>query len=211
MARISFATIRRLSRYYRSLEQAESREISTISSDELARLNGLTAAQVRKDLSFFGAFGRRGLGYNVPDLKRNIAKILGLDKSWNVAVVGAGNVGRALLNFDQFKKQGFIIKLILDNDQNKIGTQIAGLQVKDMQHLAQEMRANSIEIAVICVPGHAAQKIVDMCVSEEAGVKAILNFAPVPIFVPKGIALRNINMAVEIERQAFPASKPRPL
>ena len=208
MTRISFATIRRLSRYYRSLEQTERRDVGTISSDELARLNGLTAAQVRKDLSFFGAFGRRGLGYNVPDLKRNIAKILGIDRTWNVAIIGAGNIGRALMNFDQFKKQGFLIRLILDNDPAKIGEKIAELEIKDLNDLSIEIKNNQIDIAIICVPGSAAQKTVDKLVAEEVGIKAILNFAPVPIFVPDGIALRNINMAVDIEALSFALTNP---
>jgi len=208
MPKISYATVRRLSRYFRSLDLAERRHITTLSSDELAKQNHLTAAQVRKDLSFFGAFGRRGLGYNVTDLKRNIGRILGLDKSWNVAVIGAGNIGRALINFDQFRSQGFIIKTVLDNDPSKVGMVIADLEVKDLKNLRGEIRSHGIDIAILCVPANAAQKVVDMLTASEIGVKAILNFAPVSLSVPDGVFIRNENMAIEIEALSFALTNP---
>ena len=208
MPKISYATVRRLSRYFRSLDLAERRHITTLSSDELAKQNHLTAAQVRKDLSFFGAFGRRGLGYNVTDLKRNIGRILGLDKSWNVAVIGAGNIGRALINFDQFRSQGFIIKTVLDNDPSKVGMVIAELEVKDLKNLREEIKINVIDIAILCVPANAAQKVVDMLTASEIGVKAILNFAPVSLSVPAGVFIRNENMAIEIEALSFALTNP---
>ena len=208
MPKISYATVRRLSRYYRSLDLAERRHISTVSSEELARQNHLTAAQVRKDLSFFGAFGRRGLGYNVSDLKRNISRILGIDRTWNVAVIGAGNIGRALINFEQFKIQGFLIKLVLDNDSMKIGKKVGDLVVKDMKGLPEVVKKIDIDIAIICVPSNAAQKVVDMLVMKEVGIKAILNFAPVSLSVPKGVTVRNENMAIEIEALSFALTNP---
>ena len=208
MPKISYATVRRLSRFYRSLDLAERRHISTVSSEELARQNHLTAAQVRKDLSFFGAFGRRGLGYNVSDLKRNISRILGIDRTWNVAVIGAGNIGRALINFEQFKIQGFLIKLVLDNDSMKIGKKVGDLVVKDMKGLPEVVKKIDIDIAIICVPSNAAQKVVDMLVMKEVGIKAILNFAPVSLSVPKGVTVRNENMAIEIEALSFALTNP---
>ncbi|NQS97466.1 MAG: redox-sensing transcriptional repressor Rex [candidate division Zixibacteria bacterium] len=208
MPKISYATVRRLSRYYRSLDLAERRHISTVSSEELARQNHLTAAQVRKDLSFFGAFGRRGLGYNVSDLKRNISRILGIDRTWNVAVIGAGNIGRALINFEQFKIQGFLIRLVLDNDSMKIGKKVGDLVVKDMKGLPEVVKKIDIDIAIICVPSNAAQKVVDMLVVKEVGIKAILNFAPVSLSVPKGVTVRNENMAIEIEALSFALTNP---
>lgn len=208
MAKISYATVRRLSRYYRSLELAEKHRISTMSSDELARQNHLTAAQVRKDLSFFGAFGRRGLGYNVPDLKMNIGRILGLDRTWNVAIIGAGNIGRALINFEQFRTQGFLIKLVLDKDANKIGVKIGDAVIRDMRDLKKEVIANKIDIVVICVPSNAAQKAVDKLVAKDVGIKAILNFAPVSLSVPEGVTVRNENTAIEIEALSFALTNP---
>ena len=208
MPKISYATVRRLSRYYRSLDLAERRHVTTMSSEELARQNHLTAAQVRKDLSFFGAFGRRGLGYNVSDLKRNISRILGIDRTWNVAVIGAGNIGRALINFEQFKIQGFLIKLVLDNDSMKIGKKIGDLVVKDMKDLRMEIKRNHIDMAIISVPSNAAQRVVDMLVEKEVGIKAILNFAPMSLSVPEGVTVRNENMAIEIEALSFALTNP---
>ena len=208
MAKISSATIRRLSRYYRSLAYAEERGVSTMSSEDLAQRIHLTAAQVRKDLSFFGAFGRRGLGYNVSDLKNNIARILGIDRTWNVAVIGAGNIGRALINFAQFKEQGFLMKLVLDNDSSKVGQKIGPLSVKHTDDLKKEVRNNKIDIAILCVPVEAAQKMVDALTAPEVGVKAILNFAPISLSVPGGVYVTNENMAIEIEALSFALTNP---
>jgi redox-sensing transcriptional repressor len=199
--KISDATVKRLSKYYRTLQQAIAQEKSTISSEEIARINGLTAAQVRKDLSFFGAFGRRGLGYNVVDLHRNVSQILGLHRTWNVALVGAGNIGTALIHFKQFADQGFIFRLILDNDASKFNQKIGELDVHDLEECDELIRREKIKIAVVAVPGLAAQKVVDRLV--QAGVKAILNFAPVTILVPPGVHVRNENMVIEIEALSY--------
>jgi redox-sensing transcriptional repressor len=200
--------VRRLSRYYRSLDLAEKRQIATISSDELAKQNHLTAAQVRKDLSFFGAFGRRGLGYNVADLKRNISRILGLNRTWNVAVIGAGNVGTALVNFEQFRTQGFFIKVVLDNDPAKIGQKIGDLSIVDMKFLKEEIKRHKIDICIICVPVSAAQRVSDIIVANDVGIKAVLNFAPTTLTVPEGVTVRYENMAIEIETLSFALTNP---
>jgi redox-sensing transcriptional repressor len=199
--KISDATVKRLSKYYRTLQTAMSQEKPTISSEEIARLNGLTAAQVRKDLSFFGAFGRRGLGYNVVDLHRNISQILGLHRTWNVCLIGAGNIGTALIHFKQFQDQGFLFKLILDNDSSKWGQKIGDLEVQEFEQCEELVRRERIKIAVVAVPAPAAQKVVDRLV--QAGVKAILNFAPITIMVPAGVFVRNENMAIEIEALSY--------
>jgi redox-sensing transcriptional repressor len=199
--RISDATVKRLSKYYRTLQSAIAAEKTTISSEEIARLNGLTAAQVRKDLSFFGAFGRRGLGYNVVDLHRNISQILGLHRTWNVCLVGAGNIGIALVRFRQFADQGFLFKLILDSDPAKQGMRIDALEVQNFEHCEELVRREKIKIGVVAVPGAVAQKVVDRLV--QAGVKAILNFAPVTILVPAGVFVRNENMVIEIEALSY--------
>ncbi len=199
--RISDATVKRLSRYYRTLHHAILRDRPTISSEEIADLNGLTAAQVRKDLSFFGAFGRRGLGYNVIDLHRSISHILGLHRTWNVAVIGAGNIGTALVHFRQFQEQGFLIKLILDSDDRKHGMRIGDLIVKNFDQCEQFIEEEKIKIAVIAVPATAAQRVVDRLAN--AGIKAFLNFAPITILVPDGAHVRNENMAIEIEALSY--------
>ena len=199
--KISDATVKRLAKYYRTLQHAIASEKTTISSEEIARLNGLTAAQVRKDLSFFGAFGRRGLGYNVTDLQKNISQILGLHKTWNVCLVGAGNIGTALIHFKQFSEQGFIFKLILDSDRSKWGDRINELVIQDFDKCEHLVKDEKIKIAVVAVPAGSAQRVVDRLV--QAGVKAILNFAPVTILVPHGIHVRNENMAIEIEALSY--------
>lgn len=209
--RVSDATVKRLSKYYRTLQNALSAEKTTISSEEIGKLNGLTAAQVRKDLSFFGAFGRRGLGYNVVDLHRAISKILGLHRTWNVCLVGAGNIGTALVHFKQFAEQGFIIRVVFDSDPQKVGQMVGDMQIHDFATAKDVIEAESIKIAVVAVPAQAAQKVVDQLV--DAGIRAILNFAPISIFVPKGVAVRNENMAIEIEALSYALSskgqKPR--
>ncbi len=133
MKKISDSTIRRLSKYYRTLSSQIEKGVSTISSNEIAQLNSITSAQVRKDLSFFGTFGKRGLGYNTEQLKDQIANILGLKKEWRVGLVGFGNIGRALLRYDEFKKQGFNIKAIFDNDPTKLGQQIDNLKIDKIE------------------------------------------------------------------------------
>jgi redox-sensing transcriptional repressor len=200
-AKISDATVRRLSKYYRTLQSNLANNKFTISSDEIAHLNGVTAAQVRKDLSFFGAFGRRGLGYNVSDLHRNISHILGLHRTWNVCIVGAGNIGRALAHFRQFQEQGFYIKLIMDSNPAKWGQTVDSLTIERFDDCKELLQQEKIKIAIIAVPASAAQRVVDKLV--EAGIKAILNFAPVSIFVPAGVTVRNENMAIEIEALSY--------
>ncbi len=207
MVKISDATIKRLSRYYRSLATAIQNDMQTISSDEIAKMNGLTAAQVRKDLSFFGAFGRRGLGYNVIDLHRNISRILGLHRDWHVCLVGAGNIGTALVHFKQFQEQGFHIKLVMDNKPKKFGRDLKGIVVKDFTNAKELIKQEKIKIAIVAVPAHVAQKVVDVLV--DAGIKAILNFAPVSIFVPRGVTVRNENMAIEMEALSYALTNKR--
>jgi redox-sensing transcriptional repressor len=199
--KISDSTIHRLSIYYRALLGLELEGYDTISSKELAKREKLTPAQVRKDLSFFGSFGTRGLGYPVRELKQRISEILGLNKLWNVALVGVGNVGSALVSYKEFAKQGFIIKLIFDNDQRKIGSNHKGITISDSGNIKPLLKENDIAIVVITVPGSAAQRICDDVV--DAGVKAILNFAPVSLKVPDDVVLLNENMAIELEHLSF--------
>lgn len=201
MKKISDSTIRRLSKYYRSLEFLVNKKVDTVSSDELAEMDGITSAQVRKDLSFFGTFGKRGLGYNCNVLKNQIGEILGLNREWNVAIVGAGNVGRALADYGEFKKQGFKIALILDSDPQKIGAKIHGIIVQDFNKVRNLIKAKKIEIAIIAVPVNAAQQVADMLV--ESGIKAILNFAPISLKVSGNIQVKNENMAIEIESLSY--------
>jgi len=199
--KISDSTIHRLSIYYRALLALDKENYDTVSSKELAKREKLTPAQVRKDLSFFGSFGTRGLGYPVKQLMQQIAEILGINRAWNVALVGVGNVGSALVSYKEFAKQGFIIKLIFDNDQRKIGSNHKGIIVSDAKYMKQMLKENEVAIAVITVPASVAQKVCDEVV--EGGVRAILNFAPVNLRVPDNVFLRNENMAIELEHLSF--------
>jgi len=199
--RISESTISRLSRYFRALVQLDKDNYETVSSKDLARLEHLTPAQVRKDLSFFGSFGTRGLGYPVKELKDRIAKILGVDMQWHVALVGIGNIGSALVSYKEFLRQGFKVTQLFDNDQRKIGSNHKGVVIKDVANLTEELKANHIEIVVISVPPQQAQQVADDVV--KAGVKAILNFAPINLKVPPDVFLRNENMSMELEHLSF--------
>ncbi|UCD17680.1 MAG: redox-sensing transcriptional repressor Rex [Candidatus Zixiibacteriota bacterium] len=202
--KISESTIHRLSLYYRVLSVLEKENHQTVSSRELAKREKLTPAQVRKDLSFFGSFGTRGLGYPVSELKKQIGDILGLNRLWNVALIGVGNIGSALVGYKEFLRQGFRIRVIFDNDQRKIGSNHKGIKVSDIRNLERDLRENNIEIVVIAVPATVAQYIVDDVV--HAGIKAILNFAPVNLKVPSDVFLRNENMSMELEYLSFALS-----
>ncbi|MCK4559811.1 MAG: redox-sensing transcriptional repressor Rex [Calditrichia bacterium] len=201
MKKISDSTISRLSKYYRTLGRLIEKRVKTVSSDEIAEIDGVTSAQVRKDLSFFGTFGKRGLGYNTVDLQNNIGTILGLYKKWNVALVGIGNIGRALVDYQEFKKQGFIIKLLLDNDEDKIGTIIGNLEIMPFAQAVEYLEEEKIQIAIVAVPGNVAQGVVNSLT--DAGVKAILNFSPLSLKVPKGVMIKNENMSIELEALSY--------
>jgi redox-sensing transcriptional repressor len=199
--RISESTIHRLSLYYRVLSLLEKENYETVSSKELAKREKLTPAQVRKDLSFFGSFGTRGLGYPVNELKSKIASILGIDRTWRVALIGVGNIGSALVSYKEFQKQGFQIVKLFDNDQRKIGSNHKGIIVSDVKNLMKELQEARIEMVIVAVPATVAQYLVDDVT--RAGVKAILNFAPVNLKVPDDVYLRNENMAMELEYLSF--------
>jgi redox-sensing transcriptional repressor len=201
MKKISESTIRRLSKYYRSLEHLIEKKVDTVSSDQLAEIDGITSAQVRKDLSFFGTFGKRGLGYNTRSLKNQIGEILGLKHEWRVAIVGAGNIGRALANYGEFKKQGFKIALMMDSSPDKIGGKINDLPIEDTAKLGELVKAKKIDIAILAIPATVAQKTADELV--KAGVRAILNFAPISLKVPSNVLVKNENTAIEIESLSY--------
>jgi redox-sensing transcriptional repressor len=198
MRKISDSTVRRLSVYLRFLEQAKT---PTISSGELARLGGTTSAQVRKDLSFFGSFGKRGLGYSVPELARRIRDILGLERGYRVVLVGAGRMGGALVQYQGFKQRGFHITAIYDHDARKIGSRWNGLVVRDVKHLETDLKRDPSDIAIVATPADSAQQVVDRLV--RSGVKAILNFAPVPLNVPSDVEVKTVNMALELETLSY--------
>jgi redox-sensing transcriptional repressor len=199
--RIADSTVRRLSAYLRFLEDFEHRGLTTISSEELAKRGGTTSAQVRKDLSFFGSFGKRGLGYSVPELAGRLREILGLGKEWRVIIVGAGKIGAALAQYRGFRQRGFNILAAYDNNPEKIGRRLEGIQVRDIAQLEQDIRREHPDIVVLTVPAEEAQSLVDRVV--QAGVKAILNFAPTQLHAPTDVSVKTVNMAMELEGLSF--------
>lgn len=201
MPRISESTVRRLSHYYRVLEEVEAEGGKLISSHRLAQREGVTSAQVRKDLSCFGSFGRRGLGYNVAHLREEIRSILGLDRRWRVVVVGVGNLGTALLSYRGFENQGFDVVAAFDSDPARIGKPLGALVVRDVSELPQAAKEERLDLGVIATPLRAAQEVADALVA--AGVRGILNLAPRKLFVPPHVALRTVDMTVEFESLSF--------
>ncbi len=199
--RIADSTVRRLSLYLRFLEEFEHLGHATVSSEELAQRGGTTSAQVRKDLSFFGSFGKRGLGYSVPELSGQLREILGLGQEWRVVIVGAGKIGTALAQYRGFRQRGFRIVAVYDNNPDKIGTMWDSFRVRDVQTLTTDAEHEQPDIAVLTVPGEQAQTVVDQLVA--AGIRAILNFAPAQLTVPPEIALKHVNMAMELEVLSF--------
>lgn len=198
---IAESTVRRLSLYLRFLEEFEAKGQSTVSSGELARSGGTTSAQVRKDLSFFGSFGKRGLGYDVKDLIASIREILGLEHPWPVVIIGAGKIGAALAQYRGFTSRGFHVVGVYDSDPSKVGTELGAVSVKSDSELEADIAQHQPRIAVLCVPAEAAQYAVDRVVA--AGMKAILSFAPAPLVVPDDVTLRAVNMATELEILAY--------
>jgi redox-sensing transcriptional repressor len=208
MKKISESAVRRLSLYLRFLQEAEGAGAETISSEELARRGGTTSAQVRKDLSLFGSFGKRGTGYSVRELLREIRSILGLTRTWKVAVVGAGRLGSALSSYRDFQARGFEIRAVFDADPRKIGQDWGGVRVQPDEEMDRTLREERVDIAIVAVPADAAQGVVDRAV--QAGVRAILNFAPVRLRVPSGVTLRNVDVTLELEGLSFALANGKP-
>lgn len=194
-------TVRRLSVYTRCLQQLEEDGVKTVSSQELAERFNLNSAQVRKDLAYFGEFGVRGIGYYVSGLRAELQRILGLDREWPVALVGFGNLGSALFGYRGFARQGFRIAVVFDQDPAKYGRELNGVPILPASDLGREIRARAIQIAVVAVPAEAAQAVTDQLVA--AGIKAILNFAPVRIWVPRDVRLKDVDLTIELETLSF--------
>ena len=203
--RISEATIRRLSSYYRILDELQREGAFTVSSDGLAERYGTTSAQVRKDFSSFGSFGRRGLGYEVAGLRRQIAQILGIDIVWRQVLVGAGNLGHALFHYEEFRRQGFIISAIFDSNPRKVGRKWEDVTVSAMEDLARVVKEQGARIGVIAVPAASGQEVADQLAA--AGIEGILNFAPVKLAEPEGVFVRNVNLAIAMESLSYSLSK----
>lgn len=199
--KIPEATVQRLSIYSRFLHQLMQEESETVSSGEIAEGVGVSSAQVRKDLAYFGEFGTRGVGYKIDELYGHIMKILGLDRQWNAIIIGAGKLGSALALYQGFADRGFNIKAVLDVDPKIIGTKLDGIEIESLNKLNQRVREQAINIGVITVPAAVAQEVTDELIM--AGVKAILNFSPRILRVPSDIVLRNVDLSVNLEVLSF--------
>jgi redox-sensing transcriptional repressor len=191
-------TVTRLSIYLRCLEELEADGVASVSSRQMAERFGLNSAQVRKDLAYFGQFGVRGLGYYIAELKHNLERILGLKQDWEVALVG---VGSALIAYKGFQARGFKIGVAFDTDPAKVGQAVGGVQVVETAKLVPTLRKKKVRIAVLAVPAPAAQSVADLLV--EAGVTAILNFAPAQITVPEGVKVQNVDLSVLLKTLSY--------
>ena len=195
--KIPDATIGRLSLYSRYLKGTDERGITTVSSQNIAKATGVTPAQVRKDLAYFGEFGTRGVGYNSRELYNYIMKILGLDKRWSVGIIGAGNLGRALIQYKGFNERGFDITCVFDNDPKKIGKKMSNVDIYSIDLLDEKVKELKIHLGIIAVPASAAQEVANKLV--KAGIKGIINFAPINIVVNENIILRRVDLAAQLE------------
>ena len=190
-------TVRRLSLYLRQAEAFDAAGRATVSSRDLGRALGLSDAQVRKDLANFGSLGRPGVGYRTGELVARLRRILGTDRVWDVILVGAGNIGRALLAYRRFAGKGFRVAAVFDSDPRLHGKRLGDLQVRPMDRLS----ASGAKLAILAVPADAAQGAADLLVA--AGVRGILNFAPVPLAVPPHVSVNSVDLAVQLEQLAF--------
>jgi redox-sensing transcriptional repressor len=203
-SRIPRPTVKRLSLYLREVESRAESGQATISSKQLGAALGLTDAQVRKDLACFGQFGHPGIGYRVSELIEQLRKILGTDRSWNACVVGAGNIGRALMAYPRFRRKGFDIVAVFDGDPGVVDKKIAGHHVRPMGDLAKLVKEREIKIGIVAVPAESAQKVAEQLIA--AGVLGILNFAPKRLEVHKAVSVASVDFSVALEQLAFQVS-----
>lgn len=194
-------TVKRLSLYLRELESQQASGRATISSRQLGDTLGLTDAQVRKDLAYFGQFGHPGVGYQIPELVAAIRHILGTDRTWPAVVVGAGNIGRAVVRYGRLRSKGFEIAAVLDHDPELVGGELAGFTIQPVAHLADVVRDHDIAIGMLAVPADAAQDVADAMIA--AGIRGILNFAPRRLAVADDVAVVSVDLTVSLEQLAF--------
>jgi len=199
--RVPKESVKRLSLYLRNLNYLVKEGVEIVSSDELAQNIYVSAAQVRKDLSYFGDFGTRGVGYNVRSLISEIESVLGLSKEWQVALIGVGRLGSALLNYPGFKEFGFRISVIFDSNPKKVGKVYSDIKIEDFSQIERTIKKKKIKIAIITTPALAAQEIADKLV--KAGIKIILNFSPRYLNIPENVKIRTVDIAAELESLVY--------
>jgi redox-sensing transcriptional repressor len=195
------ATVARLPEYLRALTALADSGVTTCSSEELAGAAGVNSAKLRKDLSHLGSYGTRGVGYDVEYLRYQISREIGMTQDWPVVIVGIGNLGHALANYSGFSSRGFRTVALLDADPDRHGEVVAGLQIRSFTELGAIVRENRVAIGVIATPAHAAQDVCDRMV--EAGIRSVLNFAPVLLSVPDGVDVRKVDLSSELQILAY--------
>ena len=193
--------VARLPVYLRALATMEASGHQYTSSQEMAQVLGISAAQIRKDLSHFGEFGKQGTGYSVKSLQERLRRILKLEREWGLVIIGAGNIGSAVASYSGFEYRGFRVQAVFDNDPNKIGTQIGLFVIKDVQGLAEFVQANDVHLAMIAVPARFAQVVADQAVA--AGITAILNYAPTNLTVPAKVHVENIDPVLHLQHMTY--------
>jgi redox-sensing transcriptional repressor len=199
--RLPEVTVIRLPLYLRALVELAGAGDGTVSSEELAEAAGVTSAKVRKDLSYLGSYGTRGVGYDVAYLIHQIRRELGLTQHWGIVIVGVGNLGNALANYRGFGERGFRVTALVDTDPAKIGAAVDGLEVRPIEDLPAIVEAEGVAIGVIATPAGAAQGVADLMVA--AGIRSILNFAPAVVVVPSGVTVRKVDLATELQVLAY--------
>ncbi|RXI51625.1 redox-sensing transcriptional repressor Rex [Clostridium tetani] len=190
---ISMAVIKRLPKYHRYLEELLRNEVDRISSKELSKKIGFTASQIRQDFNCFGDFGQQGYGYNVKELHAQISNILGLTKEYRCIILGGGNIGQAIANYNKFQKLGFRLEAIFDINPKLVGLKIRDIEIKDIDTLEDYLKENNVDVGIICVPSRSAQKVCDILTRNN--VKGIWNFAPVDLKVPEGVFTENVHLS----------------
>lgn len=193
--------VRRLTQYYYALRDCRERELEIVSSQLLGEMLNVTAAQIRKDLSFFGGFGKQGIGYNVETLLEHVQRILGLNLEWQVALVGLGNLGRALLHYQGFAQEGFKIVALFDSDPRKFGTTVGGLTIRGDRDILTDLASLDVRIAILALPPDKAQDVAEMLL--QAGVRALLNYAPITLKVPDGVWVRQMDPLVALQSMTY--------
>ena len=198
---ISLAVIKRLPRYFRYLEELIDSGVERISSGELSRRMNVTASQIRQDLNNFGGFGQQGYGYNVKYLHSEIAKILGIDKIHSIIIVGAGNLGKALANYANFEKRGFVVKAMFDTNEALIGKECRGAVIRPMSEMEAFIKDNNIEILALTIPKGSATEVVQTAI--RAGIKGIWNFAHIDLEVPDNVVVENVHLSESLMRLSY--------
>ena len=193
--------IERLPQYLRALAHLEESGIEVISSQQLGELLQVTPAQIRKDLSYFGRFGKQGRGYSISHLLRQLREILGLDHTWNVAVVGVGRLGRSIISYPGFQPEGFRVVCAFDSDQRVVGQMAGGLLIHDFANFKEVAEAENVQIAIVAVPATVAQDVIDHLVAD--GIKAILNYAPKSAITPPDVRMRNVDPVVALQSMTY--------